>query len=74
MMCRTDQMVPEPGEGNDVDSTDAVFTSLLEDSAEELYEHAPCGYLSTLMDGTIAKLNATLLEWLGLDRLSLIHI
>ncbi|TQL18154.1 sigma-B regulation protein RsbU (phosphoserine phosphatase) [Streptomyces sp. SLBN-134] len=68
MMCRTDQSVPEPGEGNDVDSTDAVFTSLLEDSAEELYEHAPCGYLSTLMDGTIAKINTTLLDWLGLDR------
>ncbi|WP_435883988.1 PP2C family protein-serine/threonine phosphatase [Streptomyces rubiginosohelvolus] len=67
-MCRTDQSVPEPGEGQDVDATDAVFTSLLEDSAEELYEQAPCGYLSTLMDGTIAKINTTLLEWLGLER------
>ncbi|MFI6338888.1 PP2C family protein-serine/threonine phosphatase [Streptomyces sp. NPDC050535] len=66
-MCRTDQ-APEPGEEQDVDVTDAVFTSLLEDSAEELYEQAPCGYLSTLMDGTIAKINATLLDWLGLDR------
>ncbi|WP_372481830.1 PP2C family protein-serine/threonine phosphatase [Streptomyces fuscigenes] len=66
-MCRTDQ-VPEPGEGQDVDATDAVFTSLLEDSAEELYEEAPCGYVSTLMDGTIAKINATLLAWLGLER------
>ncbi len=68
MMCRTDQSVPEPGEEQDVDATDAVFTALLEDSAEELYEQAPCGYLSTLMDGTIAKINATLLEWLGLER------
>ncbi|MFD5298619.1 PP2C family protein-serine/threonine phosphatase [Streptomyces mutabilis] len=42
------------------------FAALLEDSAEELYENAPCGYLSTLMDGTIAKINATLLDWLGL--------
>ncbi|MGW6580654.1 PP2C family protein-serine/threonine phosphatase [Streptomyces globisporus] len=67
-MCRTDQSVPEPGEEQDVDATDAVFTALLEDSAEELYEQAPCGYLSTLMDGTIAKINATLLEWLGLER------
>ncbi|MGK5557680.1 PP2C family protein-serine/threonine phosphatase [Actinomadura kijaniata] len=48
--------------------TDAVFTALLEDSAEELYESAPCGYLSTTMDGTIAKVNATLLDWLGLER------
>ncbi|MFJ9530835.1 PP2C family protein-serine/threonine phosphatase [Streptomyces cyaneofuscatus] len=66
MMCRTDQ-APDPEE-KDVDTTDAMFTSLLEDSAEELYEQAPCGYLSTLMDGTIAKINATLLEWLGLER------
>ena len=68
MMCRTDQSAPEPGEDQDVDATDAVFTSLLEDSAEELYEQAPCGYLSTLMDGTIAKINTTLLDWLGLER------
>ncbi len=67
MMCRTGQG-PEPGEEQDVDATDAVFTSLLEDSAEELYEQAPCGYLSTLMDGTIAKINTTLLDWLGLER------
>ncbi|MGW6202941.1 PP2C family protein-serine/threonine phosphatase [Streptomyces sp. NPDC055089] len=67
MMCRTDQ-TPGPGEERKTDATDAAFTSLLEDSAEELYEHAPCGYLSMLMDGTIAKINTTLLDWLGLDR------
>lgn len=49
-------------------ATDTAFAALLEDSAEELYESAPCGYLSTLMDGTIAKVNATLVDWLGLDR------
>ncbi|MEU3464302.1 SpoIIE family protein phosphatase [Streptomyces sp. NPDC006733] len=64
-MCRTDQ--DSDGEP-DVDATDALFTSMLEDSAEELYEQAPCGYLSTMMDGTIAKINTTLLDWLGLDR------
>ncbi len=48
--------------------TNAAFTALLEDSAEDLYESAPCGYLSTLMDGTIAKINSTLLGWLGLER------
>ncbi|GAA1350528.1 SpoIIE family protein phosphatase [Catellatospora bangladeshensis] len=63
-MCGTGHE-PEPrGAGG----TDAVFAALLEDSAEELYETAPCGYLSTLMDGTIAKVNATLLGWLGLTR------
>ncbi|MFE2279835.1 PP2C family protein-serine/threonine phosphatase [Streptomyces sp. NPDC059454] len=56
----------EPGTG--VPGTRAAFSALLEDSAEELYESAPCGYLSTLMDGTIAKINATLLGWLGLSR------
>ncbi|MFJ5812209.1 SpoIIE family protein phosphatase (plasmid) [Streptomyces sp. NBC_01426] len=64
-MCTTDE---ESDGEHDVDATDAAFTSLLEDSAEELYEQAPCGYLSTLMDGTIAKINTTLLEWLGLER------
>jgi phosphoserine phosphatase RsbU/P len=49
-------------------TSDPSFSALLEDSAEDLYEHAPCGYLSTLMDGTIAKINATLLDWLGYQR------
>ncbi|MBT3166426.1 SpoIIE family protein phosphatase [Streptomyces sp. Vc74B-19] len=56
----------EPGAG--APGTSAAFSALLEDSAEDLYESAPCGYLSTLMDGTIAKINATLLGWLGLRR------
>jgi sigma-B regulation protein RsbU (phosphoserine phosphatase) len=47
------------------DTVGDTFPALLEDSAEDLYEHAPCGYLSTLMDGTIAKINTTLLGWLG---------
>ncbi len=54
-----------PGKQPGVDH--AAFSALLEDSAEDLYEHAPCGYLSTLLDGTIAKINRTLLDWLGYD-------
>ncbi len=42
--------------------------ALREDTIEELYENAPCGDLSTLPDGTIAKVNATLLGWLGYTR------
>jgi PAS domain S-box-containing protein len=38
---------------------------LLEETAEDLYEHAPCGYISTLPDGTIVKVNETLTEWTG---------
>jgi sigma-B regulation protein RsbU (phosphoserine phosphatase) len=41
---------------------------VLTDSAEDLFENAPCGYLSTLPDGTIVKINQTLLTWLGYDR------
>ncbi|MFJ4842372.1 PP2C family protein-serine/threonine phosphatase [Streptomyces sp. NPDC088746] len=66
-MCRTGQS-PDPPEHEDAASTDAAFSALLEDSAEELYDSAPCGYLSTLMDGTIAKINSTLLTWLGRSR------
>ncbi|MFD9438406.1 PP2C family protein-serine/threonine phosphatase [Streptomyces sp. NPDC060006] len=66
-MCRTGNE-PERTELGDDTGTDAAFTALLEDSAEDLYESAPCGYLSTLMDGTIAKINATLLDWLSLKR------
>jgi sigma-B regulation protein RsbU (phosphoserine phosphatase) len=32
---------------------------------EDLYEHAPCGYLSVQPDGRIVKSNATLSDWLG---------
>lgn len=66
-MCRVGQQ-PDPEDGDGRMSADAAFATLLEDSAEELYESAPCGHLSTMMDGTIAKINATLLGWLGLDR------
>lgn len=42
------------------------------DSAEELYEQAPCGYLTTFVDGTIARVNETLVSWLGYDKSELI--
>lgn len=41
---------------------------LLEEDAQELYENAPCAYLSTLPDGTIIKVNTTFLEWTGYAR------
>ena len=37
----------------------------LVDSAEDLYEHAPCGYLSTYPDGSNARVNATFCAWTG---------
>ena len=59
--------IPEPvgGQGPGDPSGELTVAALLVDSAEDLYEHAPCGYLSTLMDGQIAKINTTLLDWLG---------
>ncbi|HEX4945889.1 MAG TPA: PAS domain S-box protein [Blastocatellia bacterium] len=44
------------------------MNSLPEESIEELYEHAPCGYFSTLPDGTITRVNQTFLQWTGYER------
>ncbi|MFS0693064.1 PP2C family protein-serine/threonine phosphatase [Streptomyces nitrosporeus] len=43
-------------------------SALPELDAEDLYENAPCGYLSTLPDGRIVLVNGTLLRWLGYGR------
>src|SRR4051812_42545046 len=50
----------------------ALEAGLLEESAEDLYENAPCGYLSTLPDGTIVKVNRTFLRWTGHTREDLV--
>jgi serine/threonine-protein kinase RsbW len=47
---------------------------LLEERAEDLYERAPCGYLSTRWDGVIIKINGTLLDWLGYARDELVGL
>lgn len=44
------------------------LNALLEDDPEDLYEHAPCGYLSILADGTIGRVNETFLSWTGYSR------
>ena len=41
-------------------------------SAEDLYENAPCGYLSASPDGTIVRVNATFLGWTGYTREALV--
>jgi sigma-B regulation protein RsbU (phosphoserine phosphatase) len=48
------------------------FPALLEDDIDDLYDNAPCGFVSTLLDGTVAKVNATLLRWLGYDDADLV--
>jgi sigma-B regulation protein RsbU (phosphoserine phosphatase) len=41
---------------------------LLRDSPEELFENAPCGYLTTTLDGTILQVNRTLEALTGFGR------
>jgi sigma-B regulation protein RsbU (phosphoserine phosphatase) len=41
-------------------------------SAEELFEDAPCGYLTTRMDGTIVRVNRTFEAWTGRQRETLL--
>ncbi|MFH8370888.1 PP2C family protein-serine/threonine phosphatase [Streptomyces sp. NPDC018031] len=64
MTSGDDHRLPGPDPGADP----AVLDALAAESAEDLYENAPCGYLSTLPDGRIIKVNATLLGWLGYRR------
>ncbi|MCC2548209.1 PAS domain-containing sensor histidine kinase [Hymenobacter sp. BT175] len=45
---------------------------LTAENVEELYEYAPCGYCSCLPDGTLVKLNQTLLGWLHYTRTELV--
>lgn len=44
----------------------------VDDSAETLYERAPCGYLCTRPDGRIAKVNQTFLSLTGYERADLV--
>ena len=50
------------------EALDGFFDALLEDDADQLYERAPCGYLSTTPDGTIIKVNQTFLTLTGYQR------
>jgi serine/threonine-protein kinase RsbW len=45
--------------------TGAQLGRLLEEDPADLYENAPCGYLSTLPDGRIVKVNRTFCSWTG---------
>jgi sigma-B regulation protein RsbU (phosphoserine phosphatase) len=50
------------------EALDAFYGALLDDDPVALYERAPCGYLSTLPDGTIVKVNGTFLTLTGYAR------
>ena len=42
------------------------------EDADDFYEQSPCGYVSTRPDGTIVRLNETLVGWLGRTRAELL--
>ena len=44
----------------------------IEESAEDLYENAPCGYISSQPGGLLVKVNQTFLNWTGYRREDLI--
>jgi PAS domain S-box-containing protein len=46
----------------------------LDESAEDLYDNAPCGYLSATPDGNILRVNATFLRWTGYRRDELVGV
>jgi PAS domain S-box-containing protein len=54
------------------DWSDPLSAALLDESAEDLYEHAPCGYISLLPDGIIGKVNQTFVEWTRFSRNELV--
>lgn len=49
------------------DPTGGYYGALTEDDPEELYETAPCGYVSVSPAGLITKANRTFLAWTGYD-------
>ena len=45
-----------------------------EDTAEAFLEDAPCGHLSTRLDGTIVRVNRTFEAWTGLARSEMVEV
>lgn len=62
------------GTAKDITERKALQQQILADATEiaDLYERAPCGYHSLSPDGTILRINATELEWLGRTREELV--
>jgi PAS domain S-box-containing protein len=60
----------------DPDDTQAAIPAVpsppFEESVEDLYDNAPCGYLSALPGGLIVKINQTFLTWTGYRREDLV--
>ena len=78
--ARGDRALPEPQRPAGDDRRDrrsllgrvTPDDALLEESAEDLFENAPCGYLTCALDGTILRLNRTFERLTGHDRSALL--
>ncbi len=46
--------------------------NVLNDCLQDLYEQAPCGYVFSLPDGTLVRVNQTFLIWTGYSRAELL--
>lgn len=53
---------------------EAFLEALVYDDPVQLYEKAPCGFVSTTADGLIVKCNATFRTWLGLDARDIVGV
>ena len=53
-------------------ASEAFYAALLDDAPEELFERAPCGYLTTTPDGTVVKTNGTFCSLTGYTREQLV--
>ena len=64
--------MPGGEESGPIPPDEPYGASAFEDPLEDLYDNAPCGYLSLLPDGEIVKVNRTFLEWTGYGRADLV--
>src|SRR3712207_2817871 len=55
-------------------SDQSDFEARFDEQAEDLFENAPCGLLSTAPDGTLRRVNATFLRWTGYEREQLVGV
>jgi len=53
---------------------EAFLDALVYDDPVQLYEKAPCGFVSTTSDGLIVKCNATFRTWLGLSAQEIVGV
>ncbi|QZY28350.1 SpoIIE family protein phosphatase [Nocardioides coralli] len=65
-------MIFNPSEPRTGSAREAFLDALVFDDPVQLYERAPCGFLSTTPDGLIVKCNSTFRSWVGYDAAELV--